>query len=250
MLKIKTIIIEDEELARNLIKKFLTHFAQIELIGECNNGFEGVKLINELKPDLIFLDIQMPKLTGFEMLELIDFMPHIIFTTAYNQFAIKAFDFNTIYYLLKPFSFDKFEDAVNKAITIIEKKQFQTSNVTNLLKEVQKQSEKLDRIVVKAGNKVKIIPTTEIYSIEAADDYVIIKTEKEEHIKQATLQFFENNLNNQEFIRVHRSNIVKVNKIAEIHKFEKESYMLTLTNGKQVKASKSYYANIKDAFQF
>jgi len=244
--KLRTIIIEDEELARNLIKKFLVEFPQIELIAECANGFDGVKSINELKPDLIFLDVQMPKLTGFEMLELLDFMPHIIFTTAYNQFAIKAFEYNTIYYLLKPFSFEKFEEAVLEAVTTIENKQYQKAAISGLIEQINSERESLDRIVVKNGSKIKIIPINEIYWIEAADDYVVINTEKEEHIKQATMRFFEDNLSEKEFVRIHRSSIVRISKIAEIEKYEKETYLVTLQNGKKVKASKRYYPNLRD----
>jgi len=244
--KLRAIIIEDEELARNLLKKFLSEFTQIELVAECTNGFDGVKSINELKPDLIFLDVQMPKLTGFEMLELLDFMPHIIFTTAYNQFAIKAFEYNTIYYLLKPFSFEKFEEAIMKAIKTIENKQYQNAAISGLIEHVNNERETLDRIVVKNGSKIKIIPISEIYWIEAADDYVVINTEKEEHIKQATMRFFEDNLNEKDFIRIHRSSIVRINKIAEIEKYEKETYLVTLQNGKKVKASKRYYPNLRE----
>ncbi len=244
--KLRAIIIEDEELARNLLKKFLAEFTQIELVAECTNGFDGVKSINELKPDLIFLDVQMPKLTGFEMLELLDFMPHIIFTTAYNQFAIKAFEYNTIYYLLKPFSFEKFEEAIMKAIKTIENKQYQNAAISGLIEHVNNERETLDRIVVKNGSKIKIIPISEIYWIEAADDYVVINTEKEEHIKQATMRFFEDNLNEKDFIRIHRSSIVRINKIAEIEKYEKETYLVTLQNGKKVKASKRYYPNLRE----
>jgi len=250
MQKIRTIIIDDEELARSLIKKFLDNFPEIEFITECDNGFDGVKKINELKPDLIFLDVQMPKLTGFEMLEILDFMPHIIFTTAYNQYAIKAFEYNTIYYLLKPFSFEKFEEAVKKAIEKIDNLQYSDVKVSNLLEQVAKERESLDRIVVKSGSKIRIIPTDEIYCIEAADDYVVINTETEEHVKQATLQFFDDNLDKKQFVRVHRSNIVRINQISEIEKYEKETFLLTLRNGKKIKVSKRYYPNLKDALSF
>ena len=250
MKKVNVIIIEDEELARNLIKKFLEKFPQIHLMAECDNGFDGVKKINELKPDLIFLDVQMPKLTGFEMLELLDFMPHIIFTTAYNQFAIKAFEYNTIYYLLKPFSFEKFEEAVEKALLKIENKQYEQNAVNELVTHVAAVRESLDRVVVKSGTKIKIIPTEQIYCIEAADDYVVINTEKEEHVKQATMKFFEENLNEKEFIRIHRSNIVKISQIIEIEKYEKETHLVTLKNGKKLKASKRYYAKLKEALNF
>jgi len=246
--KIRTIIIEDEQLARNLLKNYLGGLENIEIIAECENGFEGIKAINELKPALIFLDIQMPKLTGFEMLELLDHKPEIIFTTAYDQYALKAFEFNAADYLLKPFSKDRLLDAIGKVTERIQKQESTPElieNLTNFPKD-----EFLDRVVVKDRHKIHIIPVDKIRYIESLDDYVLIYTKEGRHTKQKTMKYFETALNPSEFIRIHRSYIVKVDEIAEIQQYEKESYIVILHDKTKLKVSKSGYKNIKDILNF
>lgn len=154
--KLKVIIIDDEKLARDLIRNYLQQFHSIQIIDECENGFEGIKSINKNNPDLIFLDIQMPKLNGFEMLELIDKNYNIIFTTAYDQYALKAFDVNAIDYLLKPFSRDRFKEAVNKVIGKTNNSENQIDKTS--LPKLFSTDEKLKRIVVKKSNRIVIIP--------------------------------------------------------------------------------------------
>lgn len=244
--KIKAIIIDDEKLARDIVRKYLEQNKNIEICTECSNGFEAIKSINEIKPDLIFLDIQMPKLTGFEMLELLDDKPEIIFTTAYDQFAIKAFEVNAIDYLLKPFSLERFNEALNKVIEKIKNEEKNDSKINNVLSKVNEEIEKLNRIVVKNNQKIIIIPTEKITDLQAQDDYVLINSELGNHLKKQTMKFYENHLDNKIFFRVHRSHIVNINFVKQIELFEKESYKLTLKNGDKIPVSKSGYSKIKE----
>jgi len=247
--KIKTIIIDDERLARDIIKIYLKKFENVELVAECSDGFDGLKQINELKPDLIFLDIQMPKLTGFEMLEILEEPPIIIFTTAFDQYALKAFEVNATDYLLKPFSAERFAEAMNKAIKIITQIPPGKQKLDGLMKVVEKRNEFLDRVVIKHGQKILIIPIEEIRYIEAQDDYTMLYTDKGNFLKQKTMKYFEENLNSKEFIRIHRSYFVKLSSVKQIEMFEKESYRVLLHEGKQLPVSKSGYQNLKEIFK-
>ncbi|MEW6701104.1 MAG: LytTR family transcriptional regulator DNA-binding domain-containing protein [Bacteroidota bacterium] len=244
--KIRTIIIEDEKLAREIIKNYLKKFDGVELLSECPDGFDGLKQINELKPDLIFLDIQMPKLTGFEMLEILEEPPVIIFTTAFDQFALKAFEVNATDYLLKPFSEERFAEAMEKAFKLLSNKNESKQKLHGLVKTVEKRDEFLDRIVIKSGQKILIIPIEEIRCIEAQDDYTMLYTVKGNFLKQKTMKYFEENLNPSEFIRIHRSYFVKLSAIKQIELFEKESYRVLLNDGKHLPVSKSGYQNLKE----
>ncbi|WP_167605158.1 LytR/AlgR family response regulator transcription factor [Maribellus sediminis] len=246
--KLRTIIVEDEELARNLMKSFLAKIDAIELIAECENGFEGVKMINELKPDLVFLDIQMPKITGFEMLELLDHKPQIIFATAYDQYALKAFDYNAADYLLKPYSQDRLKEAVEKVLERIQT-EGKESDVAEKISEFPKE-EYLDRVVVKDRHKIHIAPIDAVRYIESMDDYVMIYTTEGRWMKQKTMKYFENALNPKDFVRIHRSYIVKVNEIGEIQQYEKESYVVILHDKTKLKVSKTGYKNLKDVLSF
>lgn len=246
MNKIKTLIIDDEQLGRDLIKAYLNKHETIEVLAECSNGFDGIKQINELKPDLIFLDIQMPKLTGFEMLELIEKPPVIIFTTAYDQYALKAFEVNATDYLLKPFSEERFNEALEKATKLLSNKILSEAKFNNLLKVADSRTESLERIVVKNQQKITLIPVEEIKYIEAQDDYTMLYTQKGNFLKQKTMKYFEENLNPKDFIRIHRSYIIKLSLLKQIDLLEKESYQVVLHDGKKLPVSKNGYAKLKE----
>ncbi len=246
--KLRTIIVEDEELARDLMKSFLADNESVELIAECENGFEGVKQINELKPDLVFLDIQMPKITGFEMLELIEHKPQIIFATAYDQFALKAFEFNAADYLLKPYSKARLEEAIQKVVERIQK-DGKDSDVAERVSDFPK-DDYLDRVVVKDRNKIHIAPVDAVRYIESMDDYVMIYTTEGRWMKQKTMKYFESALNPKNFVRIHRSYIVKVDEIAEIQQYEKEAYIVILHDKTKLKVSKTGYKNLKGVLKF
>jgi len=249
--KLQTLIIEDEELARNLLRSYLKDQPDIDLIGECENGFDGVKAINDKKPDLVFLDIQMPKITGFEMLELLDFKPQIIFTTAYDQYALKAFELNAVDYLLKPFSKDRLLSAIEKVKHHIQNNENNDEKLEEL-SNFRPGEGYIDRVVVKDRHKIHIITVDKIRYIESLDDYVMIYTTDGRHMKQKTMKYFENNLDPKNFIRIHRSYIVQVDNIAEIQQYEKESYIVILKDAAKtkLKVSKTGYKKIKETLHF
>lgn len=239
---IKVILIDDEPLARSIVAEYLQSYPEIEIVKECNDGFEGVKAIAEHKPDLIFLDIQMPKLNGFEMLEVLDHVPSVIFTTAFDEFAMKAFDAHAVDYLLKPFSKERFDKAIQKWLN-----QHQvTSTTEQLLNSPMKHPEEQNRIAVKFGSNISIIPAADIFYIEAYDDYVKIFTEKDYFLKKKTMNYFEQTLNPADFLRVHRSFIVRLQQITRVEPYEKGSHVALLKNGKKIPLSRSGYSRLKE----
>jgi len=246
MIKQKAIIIEDEKLARDLVKNYLLEINEVELIGEFSDGFSGLKAINELKPDIVFLDIQMPKLTGLELLELLDEPPTIIFTTAYDEFAVKAFELNAIDYLLKPFSKTRFITAVDKAINKSSNKLPQITQLKNHISE----DKTLDKIVVKTNSNIHIIPLSKIVYIESEDDYVMIHHTEGKHLKHQTMKYFEKHLDSSKFARIHRSFIVNISYINKIEKFGKDTYQVILKNDVQLKVSRSRYQELKNLLGF
>jgi len=246
MHKWKAIIIEDELLGREIIKNYLQNVNGIELIGEFADGFSGLKAINELKPDIVFLDIQMPKLTGLEVLELLDEPPAIIFTTAYDEYAVKAFELNAIDYLLKPFSKERFDGAIKKTITQIG---HHAPTLANLKNQVAKEKV-LDKIVVKSNNNVFVIPLNEVTYIESEDDYVMVHSAKGKHLQYQTMSYYEEHLDAAIFIRIHRSFIVNIHYITKIEKFGKETYQVVLKDGTGLKVSRSRYQELKDILGF
>jgi two-component system LytT family response regulator len=236
----KTLLIDDETPARKLVQAYLANHPTIEVIGEATNGFEGLKMINELKPDLIFLDIQMPKLTGFELLELLDtHVPEIIFCTAYDEYALKAFEHNAIDYLLKPFTQARLLDAVKKVEHNTKTAARQPTKLITL-------PESLERIVVKDGSEITIIDVQEVTFIEAQNDYVEIHTSKGKYLKKQTMTHFEAVLPSRQFVRVHRKFILNIDQLAKIDKYGKETYSVILKNGQQLTARASGYSNLKE----
>lgn len=241
---IKVVLIDDEPLARSIVTEYLQAFPEITIAQECNDGFEGIKAITQHKPDLIFLDIQMPKINGFEMLELIEQPPSVIFTTAFDEYAIKAFESRAIDYLLKPFSKDRFEKAVRKWLEQRSKAD-QKTNTETLLTEEIRQPEERNRIVVREGSNIRIVPVHEVQYIEAYDDYVKIFTQKEMYLKKKTMSFYENSLDASQFVRVHRSYIINLQQLTKIEPLEKETYLALLKSGVKVPLSKSGYTKLK-----
>lgn len=252
MNKLRTVIIEDEAPARNLVKEYIKTNDNIELIAECQDGFSGVKTINETKPDLIFLDIQMPKLTGFEMIELLDEVPEIIFTTAYDQFAIKAFEISAVDYLMKPFSRQRFNEAVSKVLERIQdrpelpeatiRRNDNIEKFTNIRKE---NIEHVERLFVKTGTKIDVVAVEDIIKIDAQDDYVEIHTAHKKYLKNDTMNYLEKVLPSKTFARVHRSHIINLKHINKIEKYSKENYIIKLNDGSIINVSKSRIKDLK-----
>ncbi len=242
----KVVIIDDEPLARNIVKEYLKTHADIEIAQECSNGFEGVKAIQEHKPDLIFLDIQMPKINGFEMLELIENPPPVIFTTAFDEYAIKAFETHAVDYLLKPFDKERFDKAVNK-VTLQPQLQVKVQAAQDLLQTASENPIQNNRIVVKDGSKIKIIPVPQIQYIEAADDYVKLITAEGSFLKNKTMSFYEKLLDSQQFIRIHRSYLVNSQLITRIDPYEKDGHIVILKTNQSLPVSKTGYVKLKES---
>lgn len=238
------VIIDDEPLARSVVLEYLQSFPQIEVAAECNDGFEGVKAIQQYKPGVVFLDIQMPKINGFEMLELIEEPPAIIFTTAFDEYAIKAFEAHAVDYLLKPFSQERFNKAVEKCLSQTSS-QHQKKAVDELVHEAPQNPSQAERIVVKNGGKIKIINVHQIKFLEAADDYVKVHTVEGAFLKSKTMGFYEKTLPAETFVRTHRSYLVNVQEITRIDPYEKESHLAILRTGERLPVSKTGYAKLK-----
>ena len=239
----KAVIIDDEPLSREIVKAYLQSFPEIEVAQECGDGFEGVKAIQQHNPELIFLDIQMPKITGFEMLELIEQKPAVIFITAYDSFAIKAFEANAVDYLLKPVAEDRFRAAILKWKSQVAP--VSPEPMERVLSTMSTTAGQQNRIVVKTGSKVKIIPAHEILYLEADDDFVKIFTDEGSFLKNKTMSFYEQSLDAAQFVRVHRSYIVQINQITKIEPYQKETHLAILRDGKQIPVSKTGYAKLK-----
>lgn len=238
----KVIIVDDEHLARQLMISLLLPYPEFKVVCECADGFEAFKAIQEHQPDLLFLDVQMPKLNGFELLELLDPAPHVIFTTAFDEYAIKAFDKQAIDYLLKPILKNRLQQAIQK---------FKTTHQSTSPKLGVDISESplingyQHRIVVKDNGLIRIIPEAEILYIEASDDYIKIFTPNGSYLKKSTLNSVENALDPSQFIRVHRSFLIPVNQLLRIEPYEKESHIALLNCGAKVLVSKSGMAKLK-----
>lgn len=246
MKPISAIIIDDEPLARDIVKRYASTVEGLNIVAECSDGFEALRQIQTLKPDLLFLDIQMPKLDGFELLEVLEYNPAIIFATAFDQFAIKAFEMNAIDYLLKPFSKDRFESAVQKAMQRIAVEKSNSSQALETLKEsVQESRGTLDRIVTRLGSKVTVIPTDRIWYIESADDYVMIYSELGNHLKEKTMKYFEEHLPANNFVRIHRGSIINLAQIAAIDPYTKDTHLVTLKCGAKLRASAEGYKRLR-----
>lgn len=240
---IRTVVIDDEPLARSIVCEYLRSYPQVEVVQECSDGFEGVKAITQHRPDLVFLDIQMPKINGFEMLELLDDPPPVIFTTAFDEYAIKAFEAQAIDYLLKPFSKERFDRAIQKWLS-----QRQSPGATRMAvaAEVIRQPEDRHRIVVKEGGNIRIVPVSEIHYLEAYDDYVKIFTKGEMFLKKKTMTYYENALDPVQFVRVHRSYIVHVSQITRIEPGEKDTHIAILKSGARISLSRMGYGRLKE----
>ncbi len=239
----RTILIDDEPLARILIKEYLLDHPEIEIVSECNDGFEGLKAIQGLNPDLIFLDIQMPRLNGFEMLELIENPPRVIFTTAFDEYALKAFEANAIDYLLKPFSKARFDRAIQKAMDT-KNTIFPYEHMTNNTIELSPES--ASRIVLKVNGQIRILPVSDVMFIEAYDDYVKIYCGDTYYVKKKTMSFYERTLNKQGFVRIHRSHLLNISFLTRIEQKDKDSYQAVLKNGSRLSLSRSGYAGLKE----
>jgi len=250
MENIRIAIIDDETPAREIIRYYLQEVESVEIIAECADGFSGLKTISAMKPDLVFLDIQMPRLTGIELVEVLTEKPEIIFTTAYDQFALRAFELNAVDYLLKPFPKRRFLEAVKKAIDKIRSGQGNKEPASQLLAKKPEPASPANRVVVRKGNAINIIPVEQIKYVEAQDDYVMIYHSAGKALKQQTMKFYEDNLPKDNFVRIHRSYIVKIEEIKRIEPYTKDNHVAILNSGEKLPVSRAGYKHLKDELNF
>jgi two-component system LytT family response regulator len=248
--RIRIIIIDDETPARDIIRHYLNEVESVEVIAECSDGFSGLKSISTLKPDLVFLDIQMPRLTGIELAEVMTEKPEIIFVTAYDQYAIRAFELNAIDYLMKPFPKRRFLEAVKKATDKIHAGAGNKVAANQLLEKKPESTTPLNRFVVRKGNAINLIPVEQIRYIEAQDDYVMIYHSEGKALKQQTMKFCEDNLPEKNFVRIHRSYIVNVAEIKKIEPYGKDNHIAVLSSGDKLPVSRAGYKQLRDDLGF
>lgn len=246
MKKYKVVIVDDEPLARNVIFNFLKDREDIEIIEQCENGFECVKVLQNNQIDILFLDVQMPKINGFELIEILPYKPEIIFCTAFDEFAIKAFEVNAIDYLMKPFSKERINKSLDKAISHLASNTKSDQNIENLQKAHENSLEIIDRIIVRKNSKVIVIQTQNISHIEAQDDYVMIYTNNERFLHEKTMKYYENRMDNKVFLRLHRSYIANINYINNIEPYTKDSYIALMKNGDKINVSQNGYKKFRE----
>ncbi len=235
---IRTLIVDDEPLARLLVQEYLTKHEDVDVIGECDNGFDAVKLISELQPDLVFLDIQMPRLTGLEVLELTQRHHGVIFTTAFDQYALRAFDLRAVDYLLKPFAQSRFDDALEKARVSI-------GQESAALRDLTQPQGRLERLLVRDRNQVHVLPLDKVECVEAQDDYIRIVCQGKSHLKTQSLTDLEGRLDPALFVRVHRSWIISLAHLKNIERLAKDSFVAVMHSGQQVPISRAGHERIR-----
>lgn len=238
----RVIIVDDEELARAVVREYLARHAGIEIIAECANGFDAVKAIAELDPDLVFLDIQMPRLNGFEVVELAGRRARYIFVTAFDQYAIKAFEIHAVDYLLKPFSQQRFDEALAHARTSIGGQ----VSVDAMVTEVTLRNKPLERVLIRDGSRVHVIAAEKIEFIEAQDDYVRIRSDGKSYLKNQRLSDLESQLDPDRFVRIHRSYILNIGCIRRIEQSGKDSHTAILGDDSRIPISRTGYQKVRD----
>lgn len=238
----KAIIVDDEELARAVVRELISKHPEIEVIAECANGFEAVKAVTQQKPDLLFLDIQMPKLDGFEVLELVGTDMAVVFATAYDEYALRAFEIHAVDYLLKPFGADRFNAALARAKERLGNKEHLPPALAT---PARVPGQYPDRIVLRDGSDVHIIPVHKLDYVEAQDDYVALVSEQKKRLKQQTISSMEESLDPSKFVRIHRSYILNLERLKKVEPYSKDSHVAILGNGERLPVSRSGYARLR-----
>jgi two-component system LytT family response regulator len=236
---IRTLIVDDEPLARRLVREYLLAHEDVEVIAECDNGFDAVKLITEMQPDLVFLDIQMPRLTGLEVLELTQRHHGVIFTTAFDQYALKAFDLRAVDYLLKPLAQSRFDEALDKARAAMGQESAALKDL------VQHPQGKLERLLIRDRNQVHVLPLDKVECVEAQDDYIRIVSQGKSYLKTQSLTDLEGRLDPAVFVRVHRSWVINLAHLKNIERLAKDSFVAVMGSGQQVPISRAGHERIK-----
>jgi two-component system LytT family response regulator len=250
MKKIRTLIADDEPLARERIATLLRAEDDIEVVGECADGSRAAAAIQQLSPDLVFLDIQMPGSDGFDVIQSVgaDRMPNVVFVTAYDKYALKAFDVHALDYLLKPFDRTRFQKALSRARDHIERQQTGDlgKRLLALVQDLKSDTQRIDRLVVKSGGRVFFLRTDEIDWIEAAGNYVRLHLAGESHLFRETMNALEARLDPQRFVRIHRSRIVNIERIQELQPWFNGEYAVILRNGTKLTLSRGYREKLQE----
>jgi two-component system, LytTR family, response regulator len=242
--KIRAVIVDDEELARQVIREMLKPHTEIEVVAECANGFDAVRSVSELKPDLIFLDIQMPKLDGFEVLELIGNDFAVIFATAYDEHALRAFEVHAVDYLLKPFRAERFNEALLRGKERIGKTM--PAAPEELAAAARGSGQYVERIVVKDGTRVQIIPVAKLDYAEAQDDYIALASQGKKYLKQQTISSLQASLDPKSFLRIHRSYLANLERVTRLEPYGKDTHVVILSDGAKLPVSRAGYARLKE----
>jgi two-component system LytT family response regulator len=241
---LRIVIVDDEPLARSVVREYAAEDPSIEVVADCANGFEAVKAVAELKPDLVLLDVQMPKLDGFEVLELLGRDQSVVFITAYDQYALRAFDVHAVDYLLKPFSADRFREAMERARERRRAKGSGQPNIADLVRDARPKGGPVERVLIRDGANVHVLPVDKIDYVEAQDDYVAFKSEGKQYLKDQTLSAVETTLDPARFVRIHRSYILNIDRIAKVELYAKDSRIAILRDGTRLPVSRAGYARL------
>ena len=239
---LRIVIVDDEPLARTVVREYAAAEAGVDIVAECANGFEAVKAVTELKPDLVLLDVQMPKLDGFEVLELIGGDVPVVFITAYDQYALRAFEVHAIDYLLKPFSAERFQQAIARA----RERRRATLPVDEIVREARPRTGPVERVLIRDGTQVHVLPVDKIDYVEAQDDYVAFKSEGKQYLKDQALGAVEAALDASRFVRIHRSYILNIDRIARVELYAKDSRVAILRDGTKLPVSRAGYARLSE----
>jgi two-component system LytT family response regulator len=248
---IRAVIVDDEAPARALLREYLGAHPDVEVVGECTNGFEAVKRIGELEPDLVFLDIQMPKLDGFEVLELLDHPPEVVFVTAYDEYALRAFEVHAVDYVLKPVGRERLVDALARVRQRIGGAASAAApapapSPAALAAAARPPGRYVERLLVKDGANVHVIPVERVDYLEAQDDYAAIHAQGKTHLKPQALAEIAAGLDPARFVRIHRSYVLNVERLARLELYAKDSRVAFLKDGKQLPVSRVGYARLKE----
>jgi two-component system LytT family response regulator len=241
-MRLRVAIVDDEDLARTVVREYLAGIADVEIVAECANGFEAVKAVSELQPDLLILDVQMPKLNGFEVLELVGRDVAVVFVTAYDQYAIRAFEVHAVDYLLKPFGADRLSAAIDRVRERLGRGE--ALPVRQLAADGQPAQDHARRILVRDGPRVHVLPVEKIDYIQAQDDYVCFRCEGKEYLKEQTLGELERLLDGARFVRIHRSFILNLDRLARVETGERENRIAILTDGRRLPISRTGHARL------
>jgi two-component system LytT family response regulator len=244
---LRVIIVDDEPLSRTVVREYVSRHPGVEVVAECGNGFDAVRAVSELSPDLMFLDVQMPKLSGFEVLELLGREVPVIFTTAYDEYALRAFEVHAVDYLMKPFSEERFAEALERARERLRARAAgggEAMDVTALVEAARPRTGPLERVLIRDGSQVHVLAVERIDYVEAQDDYVAFRADAKQYLKDQTMAAVEASLDPARFVRIHRSYLLNIDRIVRVELYAKDSRIAILRDGTKLPVSRAGYARL------